>query len=105
MVDQFTTLVSDDTINACFELFSGFFILNHCRVLYKDKIVRGISPLSIVFFMVWGFWNLHYYTALDQPLSYFGGMFIVTANTIWTSMIFYYLRKEKKSLGSLNCVH
>jgi len=32
-----------------------------------------------------------------QTLSFYGGIFIVTVNTIWVSQMIYYTRKEKKN--------
>lgn len=79
-----------DLVNGCFEAFGGLFVLNHCRVLYKDKAVRGISVLSTVFFLSWGIWNLYYYPHLGQWLSFAGGLFIVIANVLWCYLLIYY---------------
>lgn len=52
-----TGLIADidkDFINGTFELSAGFFVINHCRVLYLHKEARGISMLSVIFFTVWG---------------------------------------------------
>lgn len=83
-----------DFINGCFELFAGVFVLNHCRVLYQDKMVRGASVVSTVFFFVWGLWNLYYYPHLEQWWSFAGGILIVSANFLWVGMMFYYGRRK-----------
>lgn len=79
-----------DLGNSLFELGGGFFALNHCRVLYEDKGTRGVSLLSAFFFTAWGFWNLYYYTALSQPLSFYGAIFLVAANSVYLGMMLYY---------------
>lgn len=79
-----------DIINGLFEASGGIFVLNHCRVLYADKKVNGISVLSTIFFLSWGLWNLYYYPHLDQWMSFFGGIMIASANFIWVSMLIYY---------------
>lgn len=84
-----------DLINGAFEVFGGLFILNHCRVLFKDKLVKGVSVLSTSFFFLWGLWNLFYYPHLDQWLSFLGGLVIVSANCLWVGMMIYYIYKEK----------
>jgi hypothetical protein len=33
-----------DFINGLFEIVGGLFVLNHARVLYKDKLVAGVTP-------------------------------------------------------------
>ena len=81
-----------DLINATFEAAGGLFILNHCRVLYRDKEVKGVSKLSTAVFFAWGCWNLFYYPSLDQWLSFFGGLGIVAGNFLWFCMMLYYAR-------------
>ena len=83
-----------DLINGLFECFGGFFILNHCRVLHKDKKVNGVSIISTIFFLLWGIWNIYYYPLLDQWISFMGGLFIVVSNLIWISLLLTY-RKNK----------
>jgi len=79
-----------DLINGLFELCGGFFILFSVVKLYRDKIVKGVSWVHVAFFSSWGFWNLFYYPHLDQWLSFYGGLWIVTVNCIWLGQIAYY---------------
>lgn len=76
-----------DIINAAFEAAAGIFVLNHCRVLLKDRETRGVSILSTVFFMCWGFWNVFYYPALEQPFSAAAGVFVALANAIYIALM------------------
>lgn len=85
--------IDKDLINGGFELAAGFFVLNHCRVLAQHKEARGVSLASVVFFTLWGVWNLYYYPALNQPLSFYGGMFVVAANVFYVGMMAYYRRR------------
>ena len=85
-----------DAVNGAFECFAGFFVLLHCIRLYKDKMVRGVSVVATMFFSSWGFWNLYYYPHLDQWLSFFGGILIVTANVAWVYLLVYYKAKERR---------
>jgi hypothetical protein len=79
-----------DAINAAFEFGAGIMRLNHCRITARDKAVKGVSLLSTIFMMLWGFWNLYYYPALDQILSFCGGLLIVAANTLWVALMLKY---------------
>lgn len=79
-----------DFINACFQLAAAAFTLNHCRVLYKEKKVAGVSILSVSFFVCWGVFNLYYYPSLNQPLSFIAGVVILLANLIWVGCLIYY---------------
>lgn len=82
--------ITPDTINGGFELLAGFFVLNHCRVLHAHKQARGVSLASVLFFTLWGLWNLYYYPSLHQPLSYYGGWFVVAANALYVGMMIGY---------------
>jgi len=86
-----------DLINGGFEALAGFFVLNHCRVLYAQKAVRGVSAISTSYFTLWGIWNLYYYPALNQPISFFGGLFVVTANILHVAMMLYYRAQESSN--------
>lgn len=83
-----------DIINGCFEAFASIFILGHCLVLYRDKLVRGVSTLSTAFFFAWGLWNIIYYPHLGQVFSFYAGLCVVAANCLWLGMQFYYKQKE-----------
>lgn len=87
-----------DLINGLFETAGGFFILMSVRNLYLAKLVRGVSWLHVGFFSSWGFWNLYFYPSIDQWLSFWGGVFLVAANTFWLGQIVYYLIKERRNV-------
>lgn len=79
-----------DIFNGAFELLGGIFVLNHCRAVWKDKAVKGVSILSTAFFSAWGVWNLYYYPSLDQWWSFAGGLAIVGANVLWIALLLRY---------------
>jgi hypothetical protein len=79
-----------DAINGTFELMSGFFLWNNVRILIVQKAIRGVSILTTAVFTIWGFWNLFYYPHLGQWLSFFGGINVVMANTVWVSLAIKY---------------
>lgn len=79
-----------DFINGSFEFLAGFFVLNHCLKVLKDKAVKGVNIISTIFFTSWGFWNLYFYPHLDQWYSFYGGLLIVTANFLWVILLLKY---------------
>jgi hypothetical protein len=98
-----------DLINALFEASAGLFVLNHCRVLYEEKRAHGVSKVSVAYFIIWGIWNGIYYPSLNQPMSFFGGIFIVVANVIYLCMLYWYrdaMSADEHAiyLGAENCV-
>lgn len=79
-----------DLTNGVFELLGGLFVLNHCRAVWKDKAVKGVSIISTMFFTAWGVWNLYYYPSLNQWWSFVGGLAIVAANALWIYLLLKY---------------
>jgi hypothetical protein len=97
--------MTNDLINAGFECSGALFILNNCRTLIHDKLVRGVSLLTTVYFTVWGIWNVIYYPSLGQRWSFVAGMCICTANILWITLMLYYKRKEKSQIHEFNGTH
>ena len=83
-----------DLVNGLFEMLGGFMLLTNVVRIYKDKMLKGYNPLSTVFFTSWGVWNLFYYPHLGQWMSFVGGVFIVSVNSIWLGQIIYYHRRN-----------
>ncbi len=79
--------MTPDQINGTFETLGALFVLNHCRKVWLDKRIAGVSVLSTAFFTAWGFWNLYYYPHLNQPFSFYGGLALVVANSLWVGMM------------------
>lgn len=98
-------IIEPDMINSLFEGFAGLMVLNHCRVLHAEKMVRGVSVVSSLFFTVWGVWNVYYYPALNQPLSFYGGLFVVVANAAYVWMMIFYRNSAKKTASTMPLVH
>lgn len=83
-----------DGINGTFELLGGAFIWLCVWQILRDKQSKGVNPISIMFFAVWGFWNLYYYPSLGQWWSLVGGVSVVVANVTWVLLMIKY--REKK---------
>ncbi len=86
--------MTNDLINGLFELSGALLLSLNVRRLLKDKQLKGVSWLPTLFFTSWGIWNLHYYPSLDQWFSFLGGCAIVSVNTIWLFLLFYYRQKH-----------
>lgn len=83
-----------DLLNAIMEFIGGLFILNHARVLYKDKMVNGVSIISLIFFTSWAFWNCYYYPSLNQLYSTIGAGFMGLSNLLYVGLVIYYRKKR-----------
>ena len=82
-----------DAINGSFELLGAPFILVSVIKLYREKIVRGVSWTTVLFFTSWGLWNLYYYPHLGQWLSFAGGLAVFFANVAWVVLLVVYHRR------------
>lgn len=86
-------MTTPDLINSLYEGLGSVFIWRSVYLLHRHKEVRGISILAVIFFMTWGWWNIYYYPHLNQWLSFYGGLLIVLANTVWVGQMLYYARR------------
>ena len=69
-----------DFVNAAFELSAGGFVLLNCIDIWRKKAVAGQAIPTIVFFLVWGVWNLVYYPSQGQWWSTVGAWGVLVAN-------------------------
>lgn len=87
-------IAANDAINAIFEGGGAVCQMLSVRRLLKDKKVEGISFAAPSFFTVWGIWNVHYYSALQQPLSWTAGAVLCAMNIVWLSLAICYSRRN-----------
>lgn len=92
-----------DSINSMFEFTGGFFILFNCIKLHKDKQIKGVSFVPVIFFTMWGLWNPIYYSSISQWYSTVGSICTTLVNAVWLSQMFYYWRKERGRKELLYC--
>lgn len=76
-----------DIINGSFELLAGAALALHCAQLLRDREVKGVSLPAVLFFTVWGIWNMYYYPFLGQPWSFAGGVIVTLANTAYLALL------------------
>jgi hypothetical protein len=82
--------VNPDLVNGIYEAAGAAFILRNCLLTFRAKTVEGVSILTTAFFTSWGLWNLYYYPALHQWLSFVGGACIALANLLWIGLMVHY---------------
>ena len=86
-----------DLINAAITAGGGCFVWLNVLRLRRDRIVRGIHWIPVLYFTSLGYWHLYYYPFLKQWASFVAGVSIVLANTVWLCQIIYWLRKERRN--------
>lgn len=87
-----------DAINAVFEFSASLFIFSSVHKLVKDKKVSGIRIAQVVWFALWGVWNLVYYYKLTQFASWAAGLLVAVANITWVTLAVYYSRRNKETI-------
>lgn len=83
-------MLNNDAINAFFELGGAVLIWLNVRRLHRDKMVRGVFWPVNVFYTAWGVWNVYYYPALGQTLSFWAGLGVVLGNAAWCALAWRY---------------
>jgi hypothetical protein len=82
--------MTSDIINSLFEGGGAALLTLNVRRLYRDKTLSGVSIFPTIWWNLWGFWNVYYYRALHQSLSWVAGLAVVTLNTIWVVLALFY---------------
>lgn len=87
--------MTPDTINAAFELGGAVLIWANVRALYRAKEVRGVYAPVMAFYAAWGLWNVFYYPAIGQTLSFWAGLGVVAGNVAWCALAWRYHRRAQ----------
>lgn len=90
------TMNNSDIVNGVIELIAACFALLNIKQLYKDKKVRGVSPLPTFFFTAWGIWNIVFYPMNGLWFSFYGGAALATVNIFYFSLMWFYITIEKR---------
>ena len=81
-----------DKINSAFIFVASiFYFLN----LIKDKDVKGISKLSILFFSIWNIWTLFFFIQVSEFWWTIAAYVMVTLlNLVYIILMFKYSRNK-----------
>jgi hypothetical protein len=82
--------LTNDMINGLWELCGSLFLFRNSQMLWRDKMVKGVSILPTIYFFGWGIWNLFWYPSLHQFYSFMGGITIMAANCLWIVLMLYF---------------
>lgn len=84
-----------DFINGLFEVFGSVFVWANAWAMRRSKHAWGPSVVAALFFTVWGYWNLFFYSHYDLWVSWAGGIPLVLGSTVWVGLAAYYTHKER----------
>lgn len=84
-----------DAVNSVFEFLGTPFVLVSLIKVIRNKNSNGVSYLTLLFFSVWGYWNMFFYSHLEQWLSFTASIALALTNTAWMVAVLYY-RKGRR---------
>lgn len=61
--------------------------------IMRDKSVRGTHWQSMIFWSVWGWWNIAYYATIGHWLSLTATSGLVLANCVWVVLAYKYSQR------------
>ena len=79
--------MTPDVINGLFEFVGGLCSWANVYKYMQDRKVAGVYWPSTVFYISWGLWNLYFYPALNQPWSFWGGVFLTLGSIAWLVLV------------------
>ena len=78
--------MTPDIINSFFTCGVGLFTsLNVYRAL-KDHSIKGVSIWAALFFCSGAYWNLYYYHAIHQPVSFLFSVWAAVASAFYLAL-------------------
>lgn len=85
-----------DKVNSIFVFLGGVLNWKSVYILYKQKEIKGIYwPVNILY-MIWGIWNIIYFSKINQVFSFYSNILLVGANIFWVVLALYYNKEYNK---------
>lgn len=82
-----------DKVNSLFEGVASIFLFLNLLKTLKDKEVKGLSLISMFFFLTWACWNVFYLFQLTQIFSFCASVLYASLNIIWVVLAMRYRKK------------
>lgn len=76
-----------DLVNGSFETIGAICAWINVAIYIKHRKVQGVYWPTTMFYSAWGLWNLIYYPALGQWLSFYAGIAITSGSSLWVILV------------------
>ena len=83
-------MITIDHINAIFTVGGIMFVIINILQLTKDKQVKGVSIISMLFFGIWSWWLAFFYYKNSHYYSMIAAIFMGVFEIVWISLWMYY---------------
>ena len=90
-----------DLINGSFEFVGAFFTWRNALQLHRDRSLQGVYWPTMAFFTVWGFWNIFFYSSLNQPVSLACGVILALGNGAWVWLALGILAEQRRASNAV----
>jgi len=84
-----------DVINSVFEFVGTGAVALSAYTCFKNKSAAGVHWFSAIFFFIWGWWNLYYYSSLDQIASLTATILMIIVQAVYMGLILKYTMVKK----------
>ena len=84
-----------DLINSMFEFVGAGAVALSAYSCYQNKSADGVHWFSVMFFFIWGWWNLYFYGSLDQTASLIASMLMVIIQMVYMVLVIKYTWRKK----------
>src|SRR5690606_8925069 len=84
-----------DLVNGSFECVGAVAAWMNVYVYLKHRALKGVFWPNTLFYSAWGLWNLIYYSALSQPISFYAGIALTSGSGLWVLLVAYDKLKAK----------
>lgn len=91
--DERVETVTPDHVNAVFEFAGALLTWMNVKRVWEDRGYAGVYLPAVILFMSWGFWNLYFYSSLQQPWSVIATYVMTSANIAWVGLMLWFGRK------------
>lgn len=91
-------MVWTDLVNSCFEIVGGFAVWLNVKHIYEHKYAAGVDWRFVLAMSAWGWWNLYFYSNLNQWISFYSCWMLGLGNLVWVILYFIYRNNKKESI-------
>lgn len=91
-----------DVINGSFEIIGAIAAWMNVAAYLRHRAIQGVFWPNTLFYTSWGLWNLIYYSALSQPVSFYAGIALTSGSAMWVVLVAFDKWKARRQLAALS---
>lgn len=92
-----------DLLNGLFEMVGAAALGMNVRSLWIHREIKGVHWAPVVFYTVWGLFNLFFYPANGLWISFYGGIAVMLVNVAWLALLIRFRREGRLEVVECRC--